>query len=586
MGFPFQYITDVNDPHSTLGHKTLPLTPNTSHSIALAAISDTYLSDGVTTPTGWHSFGYGGVTAIDWPSTSPISFNTTAGGGFDTWASIGLLFAAGTTLVMRGYGYFNSPTWSWAGPQTAHPSEPANIVDHSTIIVFVKSTVKYGGTPSLTAVTDSDGNHYYGPITQKAYGGGTWAEASISVFVAMDCPANPSLVIYASTDQGSATMYDGWPAIGYQIYLGMVPNVTIDVDPDNAAIRLGQTQQFTATVVSSGDHSVTWSSDDGTIDGTGLYTPVASGTHHVTATSFLNPLVSDTVSVIILDPTVDVDPDDASISLNSTQQYMATVTGEMVVLGAPPPPSVIWPVPTVEEIPLPILQCDKMPYPRPYDGDYTSHPGIYFTVYYNDIHDRSGPDLQLYAAIGGDPKNYIPVHDGDGHGTFLATKTAYVLLSVGSNMNSPAPNIPLPTQYQGYFLVYAMGKVKPYQDTQDTHNFFVIQMSSAMANSKYGISPYPGGFAGCAAFKGAVYQYVSNYPSGGGVVTLENIPHDVDWSTDDGSISSLGLYQPASVGTHHVTATLVFDPTVSDTVPVIVTQPIVATLRGIGGYDY
>lgn len=92
----------------------------------------------------------------------------------------------------------------------------------------------------------------------------------------------------------------------------------VDVDPDNAAITAGTTQQFTATTTIG---PVTWSTDGGSIDGSGLYTaplvlPVSliaqtnapysnriqltfGAVYHVTATSVVDPTVSDTVPIIV-----------------------------------------------------------------------------------------------------------------------------------------------------------------------------------------------------------------------------------------------------------------------------------------------
>ena len=97
-------------------------------------------------------------------------------------------------------------------------------------------------------------------------------------------------------------------------------------------------------------------------------------------------------------------------------------------------------VPSVEEIPMPILQAGVGGHPQPGDP---LPPGNIVTVYYNDIHDRSGPDQSLINA-------------------FNSATGAYVYLSQGS----------LPSQYQGIFKITAYGDDKPYHDTQDTHNWF------------------------------------------------------------------------------------------------------------------
>jgi hypothetical protein len=87
----------------------------------------------------------------------------------------------------------------------------------------------------------------------------------------------------------------------YATPVGVIPPVvTVDVEPDNASIATFATQQFTATVLGASNLAVTWTTDGGSINGSGLYTaPGVAGTYHVTATSVENPTVSDTVSIVV-----------------------------------------------------------------------------------------------------------------------------------------------------------------------------------------------------------------------------------------------------------------------------------------------
>lgn len=72
------------------------------------------------------------------------------------------------------------------------------------------------------------------------------------------------------------------------------PTISVSVSPKRVAITTGQTQSFSATVTGSSNVNVTWGVDTipggnsivGTIDGSGKYTPPATGgSHTVTATS-------------------------------------------------------------------------------------------------------------------------------------------------------------------------------------------------------------------------------------------------------------------------------------------------------------
>ncbi len=90
------------------------------------------------------------------------------------------------------------------------------------------------------------------------------------------------------------------------------------------------------------------------------------------------------------------------------------------------------------------LQGDKGAHPRPYDGSAVSlHPGNIVTVYYNDIHERPGPDQVLIDAFNSPVGAFVWITD-----TFL------------------------PASLQGLHQVTAYGADKPYHDSQDTHNWF------------------------------------------------------------------------------------------------------------------
>jgi hypothetical protein len=110
------------------------------------------------------------------------------------------------------------------------------------------------------------------------------------------------------------------------------------VTPRNAALTLGQSQQFTAAVPGAGGAS--WSVDGvpggspsvGTISPLGLYTPPGvAGTHVVVATSAANPAQSGTASVAVTDLAgVYTYHNDAARTGQNLQEYAltpATVSG-------------------------------------------------------------------------------------------------------------------------------------------------------------------------------------------------------------------------------------------------------------------
>ncbi len=158
-----------------------------------------------------------------------------------------------------------------------------------------------------------------------------------------------------------------------------------------------------------------------------------------------------------------------SIPLTSTNAGTDTITASMTShspLFTSNPVQVAWygpttllPVPSVIETPEYILQSSAPSgHPRPWDGDIvTNHPGNVCIVYYNDIHDRPGPDQSLINA-------------------FNSATGAYVYLSGGTTpaTYTDGPFHAPPGYVGGCYKVTGYGADKPYHDTQDTHNWFTF----------------------------------------------------------------------------------------------------------------
>lgn len=118
--------------------------------------------------------------------------------------------------------------------------------------------------------------------------------------------------------------------------------VTVTVSPATAQVTTGTTQQFTATVVGSGNQIVTWSLSGtgcagmtcGSITGSGLYTAPATppnpATVTVKATSLADASAYGTATATVVSPppiTVTISPTTATVSPGGQQQFTATVTG-------------------------------------------------------------------------------------------------------------------------------------------------------------------------------------------------------------------------------------------------------------------
>ena len=111
--------------------------------------------------------------------------------------------------------------------------------------------------------------------------------------------------------------------------------VSVTLTPDAVSLDQGATQQYTATVFGSNDHSVTWSvtegSGAGTVSATGTYTaPAKEGTYHVVATSVADPTKNASVAVHVNSIWISVTPYGVAILPGGTVQFTANVYGTVL----------------------------------------------------------------------------------------------------------------------------------------------------------------------------------------------------------------------------------------------------------------
>jgi hypothetical protein len=125
---------------------------------------------------------------------------------------------------------------------------------------------------------------------------------------------------------------------------------------------------------------------------------------------------------------------------------------------------ILLPVPSVEEISMPMLQTGaSVPTAGGFVTNPAATPGNTLTVFYNDVHDRSGPDTSIINA-------------------FLSPAGAFVYLSGGT----------LPAIYQGIFQVIGYGYCRPPDGGEDTHNFFQVTVGGppAYVMAEFGDAKY------------------------------------------------------------------------------------------------
>ncbi len=148
-----------------------------------------------------------------------------------------------------------------------------------------------------------------------------------------------SIAVFGSNNTGRD--HDGLPrgaqpSIGaYEIAGGSGANPTVTVNPPQANLQVGQTQQFNATVTGGGNTAVTWSMNPvvGTLSPTGMYTSPTSApnpeTVAITATLVANPAASGSATAVVNPSPVSlaVNPAGATLSAGQSQQFTAKVSG-------------------------------------------------------------------------------------------------------------------------------------------------------------------------------------------------------------------------------------------------------------------
>lgn len=101
--------------------------------------------------------------------------------------------------------------------------------------------------------------------------------------------------------------------------------IGISISPREASVNANAQYQFTASVSNAGNKDVAWSTTDGSVTASGLFTaPELATTAYVTATSLADPSKTATARVTIVAPVV-VSPGVLSLGPGAIQVFTATV---------------------------------------------------------------------------------------------------------------------------------------------------------------------------------------------------------------------------------------------------------------------
>ncbi len=150
------------------------------------------------------------------------------------------------------------------------------------------ANVFFGKTQTFTALVAGTANT---AVTWTASAG---TITSAGLYTAPNAPATVTVTatsVADSTKKATASVTVGPdPAQG----------VTVQITPGSAALQVGKTQTFTASVFNAANTGVTWTATGGTITAAGLYTaPATAGTYTVKATSQQDATRSATATVTV-----------------------------------------------------------------------------------------------------------------------------------------------------------------------------------------------------------------------------------------------------------------------------------------------
>lgn len=201
------------------------------------------------------------------------------------------------------------------------------------------ASVQTGATQQFTATVANTANT---AVTWQVNGvaGGNATVGTVSNTGLYTAPA--SVPSPATVSVTAVSVADNSKTGSATVTVTAPPPITVTVSPNAANVVVNATQQFTATVANTSNTAVTWQVNGvdggnatiGTVSNTGLYTAPASvpspATVTVTAVSLADNTKSGNATVTVTAApavTVSVAPLSASVAVNATQQFSATVTG-------------------------------------------------------------------------------------------------------------------------------------------------------------------------------------------------------------------------------------------------------------------
>lgn len=266
----------------------------------------------------------GALTTVIWSSSDPSK--ATVNAGVVTGVAVGTVTITATSTA--------DTSKKGTATITVTASTPAPTI---TAVSLSPDTANLtvGGSTTLTATVTGTGS-FNNAVTWSSSDD---SKATVSNSGQVSALAAGSVTITATSV--ADTSKKGSATITISAVTPPPPTITaVSVSPDTANLTVGGSTTLSATVTGTGsfDNAVTWSTSDSakaTVSNTGGVSALAVGTVTITATSVADSSKSGSATITISAVTpppptisgVSLNPDTATLAVNATQQFSATVSG-------------------------------------------------------------------------------------------------------------------------------------------------------------------------------------------------------------------------------------------------------------------
>src|SRR3990172_7506541 len=421
---------------------------------------------------------------------------------------------------------------------------------------FDNTTVTVAPGPLASIVVDP-------PITLVAAGNTTPFTAQGFDAFANAVPVSPTWAvtngsidaggIFSPWSTGTWTVYANQSGVSGTTFVTVTPGVlaSIEVTPDGLTIAADDTQQYVATGYDLFGNVVPitpiWTTNAGSVNGTGLYTPGPAGTWVVSAS--VGPLF-DSATVTVLPgalATLVVSPSSITITAYQTQQYTAV---GFDAKGNSVPVAPTWSV----------------------DGGTINATGLYspaFTGLYRvTAAQGSVSDDALVTVVAGALASIVvspPSPTITADETQLFTATGY---DAKGNLVGILPTWAVTggsVSGTGLFTPSVVGTFTVYANQSAVSGSATVNVVAAML-AQLVVSPDPAAIT---------TDETQPFTAAGRDAKGNSVPVAPTWSVDGGSINPAGLYTPTPVGTFTVTATV---GVIQDTATILVSVGVLARI--------